>query len=136
MLELEYHVQFVGAKSQDWLPDYYRAAEALVMPSDYESFGMVALEAMACGTPVIASEVGGLAFLIQDGVTGYHIPVREPNALADRIIDLLDSPDERDRIGWAAYETAKHYSWSHVADQLLEVFAMLGMRPRIYPFNP
>jgi D-inositol-3-phosphate glycosyltransferase len=135
MLELEYHIEFIGAKSQDWLPDYYRAAEALVMPSDYESFGMVALEAMACGTPVIASEVGGLAFLIQDGVTGYHIPVREPNALAQRMIALLDNPDKRDRIGQAAYETAKRYSWSHVTDQLLEVFTMLGTRPRIYPLN-
>ena len=54
----------------------------VVMPSHYESFGMVALEAMAMGTPVIASEVGGLAHLVQHGVTGFHVPSRDPEALA------------------------------------------------------
>lgn len=73
-LGLENRVTFLGARDQDMLQYYYSAAEALIMPSDYESFGMVALEAMACGTPVIASEVGGLAFLVEDGVTGFHVP--------------------------------------------------------------
>ena len=76
-------VVFLGKRGQDTLPYYYSAAEALVMPSHYESFGLVALEAMACGTPVIASQVGGLAFLVQDGVTGYSIPDQDPDALAD-----------------------------------------------------
>ena len=71
-------VVFLGKRAQDTLPYYYSAAEVLVMPSFYESFGMVALEAMACGTPVIASQVGGLAFLVRDGETGYHGPRRRP----------------------------------------------------------
>ena len=76
--ELNIHdvVVFLGAKDQNVLPCYYAAAEMVVMPSHYESFGMVALEAMAMGRPVIASEVGGLAFLVQDGLTGYHVPSR------------------------------------------------------------
>ncbi|OGO78182.1 MAG: glycosyl transferase, partial [Chloroflexi bacterium RIFOXYD12_FULL_57_15] len=76
-------VIFLGKRAQDTLPYYYSAAEVLVMPSFYESFGMVALEAMACGTPVIASQVGGLAFLVRDGETGYHVPEGDPSALCD-----------------------------------------------------
>jgi len=136
MLELGQHIDFIGARGQDTLPDYYRAAEALVMPSDYESFGMVALEAMACGTPVIASEVGGLAFLIEDGKTGFHIPTREPAALAERITALASAPALRDSMGRAAHDAAQGYSWSKIADQLLAVFTMLGTRPRIYTYPP
>ena len=75
---------FSGKRGQDTLPYYYSAAEVLVMPSHYELFGMVALEAMACGTPVVASQVGGLAFLVKDGVTGYVIQDGNPDLLADR----------------------------------------------------
>ena len=115
-------VTFLGAKDQDTLNDYYSAAEALIMPSDYESFGMVALEAMACGTPVIASEVGGLAFLVQDGVNGYHVPVRDPVALADRISQILNHPEERLQLATHAAETAREYAWSRIADRLITVF--------------
>jgi D-inositol-3-phosphate glycosyltransferase len=118
-------VTFVGAKDQDQLRHYYNAAEALIMPSDYESFGMVALEAMACGTPVIASEVGGLAYLIRDGQNGFHVPVREPEALAQRILSLLQNSDQRARMGQDAAESARQYSWSQIADRLLTVFSML-----------
>jgi D-inositol-3-phosphate glycosyltransferase len=129
--DLGAQVHFVGAKGQDELPAYYRAATALVMPSDYESFGMVALEAMACGTPVIASQVGGLAFLVQDGVTGYHVPVREPHALADNILRLMADPHERERLGANAALSAQNYRWGHIADRLLELFTQLRTRPAI-----
>lgn len=115
-------VCFFGAKSQDELPYYYSAAEALIMPSDYESFGMVALEAMACGTPVIASQVGGLAFLIQDDETGYHVPVREPDALAQRIATLLANKEKRRTMGINARRVAETYSWETIAQQLTEAF--------------
>ena len=78
-------ITFLGKRNQESLPYYYSAAEAVVVPSQYESFGMVALEAMACGTPVVASQIGGLAYLVQDGVTGYTVPVDEPGELANRI---------------------------------------------------
>jgi D-inositol-3-phosphate glycosyltransferase len=121
-LGLHEHVTFLGARDQDVLPYYYCAAEALIMPSDYESFGMVALEAMACGTPVIASEIGGLAFLVEDGVNGFHVPTREPTALAERIRTLLTDAHCRARISSAAQQTAQHYAWPLIADRLLAVF--------------
>lgn len=121
-LAVEDRVRFLGARDQDFLPNYYSAADALIMPSDYESFGMVALEAMACGTPVIASEIGGLAFLVQDGVNGFHVPTREPAALAERIQWLLSDPGLRDRISHAARDTAQAYGWPHIVDRLLVIF--------------
>jgi len=125
--ELRLHglVSFIGARDQDRLRYYYNAAEALIMPSDYESFGMVALEAMACGTPVIASEVGGLAYLIRDGYTGFHVPVREPEALARRILSILEHPGLRESMSRNARQTAQNYAWPLIADRLLEIFAAL-----------
>ncbi len=121
-LGLEERVTFLGARDQDMLQYYYGAAEALIMPSDYESFGMVALEAMACGTPVIASEVGGLAFLIEDGVNGFHVPTREPAALADRMRIVLTDAESQAQISSAARQTAIDYAWPLIADRLLNVF--------------
>lgn len=115
-------VAFLGAKAQEALPDYYRAAEALVMPSDYESFGMAALEAMASGVPVIAAQVGGLAFLIRDGETGYHVPTRDPEALAGAMRRALTDPAERNRLVMNAASTARKYAWPRIADQLLDIF--------------
>jgi len=125
-------IDFVGAKDQHLLPTYYAAASAVIMPSDYESFGMVALEAMASGTPVIASHVGGLAYLVRDGETGYLVPAREPLKLAERIADVLRDPEARSRMGERAAETARTYAWSLIVDELLRVFEeMLGGGRRI-----
>jgi D-inositol-3-phosphate glycosyltransferase len=115
-------VEFLGAKSHEMLPYYYASATAVIMPSDYESFGMVALEAMASGTPVIASEVGGLAFLVQDGETGYLVPVRDPQALSGRILALVTDGENRRRMGENAVHLARQYDWSAIADQLLQLF--------------
>ncbi len=115
-------IQFLGAKDQTLLPEYYAAATAVIMPSDYESFGMVALEAMASGTPVIASEVGGLQFLIENGKTGYLIPTREPQALADRIGYLLTNAAHSQEMGQNAAEVARTYAWSNIANRLLALF--------------
>lgn len=115
-------VVFLGKRGQDTLPYYYSAAEALVMPSHYESFGMVALEAMACGTPVIASQVGGLAFLVQDGVTGYSIPDQDPDALAESLKKLLGDSYVREEMGKQAAEYAREYSWPLISTQILDVY--------------
>lgn len=115
-------VAFLGKRDQDTLPYYYSAVEAVVVPSHYESFGMVALEAMACGTPVVASQVGGLAFLVQDGVTGYTVPVDEPQALADRLISIVQDPGLRQRLGRQAAEFARAYSWENIANRILKVY--------------
>ncbi|MGH2538843.1 MAG: glycosyltransferase, partial [Candidatus Promineifilaceae bacterium] len=116
-------VTFLGAKDQDVLPNYYAAAEMVVMPSHYESFGLVALEAMAMGTPVIASEVGGLAFLVRDGVNGFHVPSRDPEALAERIFTLLQDKDCREQLGRQARQSAQQYGWPHIVQRMLEVYA-------------
>ncbi len=115
-------VTFLGRKGQDTLPYYYSAAEAVVVPSHYESFGMVALEAMACGTPVVASQVGGLAFLVQDGVTGYHVPVGDPEILADRLETLLTDETLRQRMGAQAALFAQDYAWEHIAAQIVSQY--------------
>jgi D-inositol-3-phosphate glycosyltransferase len=112
-------VAFLGKRGQDTLPYYYSAAEALVMPSHYESFGLVALEAMACGTPVIASQVGGLAFLIRDGVTGYHVPAEDHDALCQKLTLLLCDDALRTRFGKNAVEDAQKYDWDVISKQIV-----------------
>jgi D-inositol-3-phosphate glycosyltransferase len=115
-------VTFLGKKDQDTLQFYYSAAEMVVVPSHYESFGMVALEAMACGTPVIASEVGGLAFVVRDGVTGFHVPHHDPQAMAEKIELLLGDDMLRLLLGRRAACWAESYGWPTVADNLLDLF--------------
>jgi D-inositol-3-phosphate glycosyltransferase len=122
---LDRMVVFLGKRGQDTLPYYYSAAEVLVMPSHYESFGMVALEAMACGTPVVVSQVGGLAFLVQDGVTGYAVPDQDPDALAERLQRLLNASALRDKMGRQAAEAARGYAWEKIAAQMLGVYEEL-----------
>jgi D-inositol-3-phosphate glycosyltransferase len=121
-LDIAELVTFLGAKDQDSLVYYYAAAEMVVMPSHYESFGMVALEAMACGTPVVASDVGGLSFNIEDGFNGFLVPGRDVQALAGKIILLLKYPALRDQLGEQAQAWAARYSWANIAEEILEVF--------------
>ncbi|MDO9130295.1 MAG: glycosyltransferase [Anaerolineales bacterium] len=123
-------VVFLGKRSQDTLPYYYSAAEVVVMPSHYESFGMVALEAMACGTPVVASQVGGLAFLVQDGVTGYTVPNGDHAALCDRLSVLLGHPERRAAMGRQAAAYARGYDWEKIAKQIVEVYE--NLLPKAY----
>lgn len=118
-------VSFLGSRDQDTLQYYYSAAEVVVVPSHYESFGLVALEAMACGTPVVASEIGGLAFLVRDGETGFHIPAGDSTSLAQRLTDLLENDELRTRLGRQAAEYAKQYDWTLVTDQVLELYGSL-----------
>jgi len=124
-LALDQTVIFLGKRGQDTLPYYYSAAEVLVMPSHYESFGMVALEAMACGTPVIASEVGGLGFLVQNGKTGYTIPNGDPGVLYDKLSILLEDANLREAMGKRATEYAQSYTWDKIAAQIVGVYQAL-----------
>jgi D-inositol-3-phosphate glycosyltransferase len=122
-------VTFLGARDQDALPDYYTAAEVVIMPSHYESFGMVALEAMACGTPVVASEVGGLAFLVRDGETGFHVPDRDPDVLAERICELITDPLLRQELGEKAAAHARGYAWPLIADKIVALYEAVLRQP-------
>ncbi|HEX9018974.1 MAG TPA: glycosyltransferase [Anaerolineaceae bacterium] len=128
-LGLEDLILFLGKRSQSSLPYYYSAAEVLIMPSHYESFGMVALEAMACGTPVVASQVGGLAFLIQDGVTGYVVPGGDHLALSERLTELISQPELRARLGQQAFAYAQDYSWETITDRVISLYAQMLEKP-------
>jgi D-inositol-3-phosphate glycosyltransferase len=118
-------VTFLGKRDQDTLQYYYSASIAVVVPSHYESFGLVALEAMACGRPVVASETGGLAFLVRDNETGFHVPAGDPQALADRLRRLLEDEVLRTRLGRQAAEYARGYAWPLVTDQILSLYGAL-----------
>lgn len=121
-LGLDDVILFLGKRGQATLPYYYAAAEVVVMPSHYESFGMVALEAMACGTPVIASRVGGLAHLIKDGETGYFVPAQDPYALAEKLRLVFVDTDLRMRLGAQAAEYARSFQWEQITAQMLSVY--------------
>ena len=118
-------VRFVGPLPQDVLPTYYVAADVTVLPSYYESFGMVALEAMACGSPVIASRVGGLVTTVRDGVTGFLVPESDVAALAERIGGLIADPDLRWHIGREGVRWARAHRWPCVAEAICREYASL-----------
>jgi D-inositol-3-phosphate glycosyltransferase len=106
-LNLEEQVEFVGSKPQEMLPLYYSAADVTIMPSHYESFGLVAVESMASGTPVIASNVGGLSFTVVDGETGFLVEQENHFQLAERVHTLLKNSELRERMGEQAHAHAQ-----------------------------
>lgn len=121
-LGVQDHVEFLGSRRQAELPDYYGAADVVVMPSYSESFGMVALEAMACGRPVIASRVGGLAYLVKDGNTGFHVQEGDPAELESRLAALLSNPQLLETMGRAARQEAEKYSWERAAGEINKLY--------------
>ena len=118
-------VTFVGAQPQERLRDYYVAADVTVLPSYYESFGMVALEAMACGSAVIASRVGGLQTTVRDGVTGLLVSEGDPCALAETIARVLDDSALRWRLGREGVRWAAGHRWPCVAEAICREYAAL-----------
>lgn len=122
-------VTFLGSRDQDTLVNYYNAASIVVAPSHYESFGMVALEAMACGTPVIASDVGGLSLNVADGFNGYLVPLGDVDELAYKIGLLLSQDELRRQLGSQACQWAQRFAWQTIADETLAVYAEALGRP-------
>ncbi|OGO51316.1 MAG: hypothetical protein A2148_10420 [Chloroflexi bacterium RBG_16_68_14] len=118
-------VSFLGAVDHERLPLFYSAADVCVVPSFYESFGLVALEAMACGTPVVASRVGGLIGTVRDGETGYLIPWRCPEPFAERLDLLLGNEELRRAFGQSAREAVQRYRWGNVAEAVLAIYREL-----------
>jgi D-inositol-3-phosphate glycosyltransferase len=121
-LNLEEQVEFVGSKPQEMLPLYYSAADITVMPSHYESFGLVAVESMASGTPVIASDVGGLSYTVVDGETGYLVEQENHFQLAERVHTLLKNPELREQMGVQAALHAEQFSWINIASRISDVY--------------
>ena len=130
-LDLGGTVTFVGAQPQERLRAWYVAADATVLPSHYESFGMVALEAMACGIPVVASRVGGLQTTVRDGVTGLLVPESDPVALAGALDGLLADADLRYRLGREGVQWAARHRWPCVAEAVCRLYSTL--RPAALP---
>ena len=126
-LEISERTTFTGAVEQSDLPEYYSAADVFILPSYYESFGLVALEAMACGTPVIASRVGGPKSFISSGLNGYLIPWRCPEPYAQRLEILITNPFLAESMGVSARKKAKTLSWNTVARRISTVYSEIIM---------
>jgi len=123
--------RFVGSVPRSDLPAYYRAADVVAIPSRYESFGLVAVEAMACGVPVVASRVGGLTFTVEEDQTGILVPKGSAAALAEALTFLLDNPTARERMGAASRLSAERFSWPVVARTMNGVYQRLAAGHRV-----
>ena len=130
-------VDFLGSVPHHELPTFYAAADACLMPSYSESFGLVGLEAQACGCPVIASNVAGLASVVRDGVTGFLVDRPNPASYAARIEELLDEPQLADQMGRRGILLAQRFPWSHTADRVWAAMEPL-LRPTAHEaaFSP
>ncbi len=128
-------VEFIGAKPHDELALYYTAADVVVAPSLYESFGLSTLEAMAAGSTVVASKVGGLSFLIQDTVTGRLFTNKSSIDLARVLEDVVHDTAARTILGRNAFEFAKQFSWSKQAQKIANIYQQF-LNPKSEYRNP
>ena len=124
-LGLASRVLFRDAVRRADLPAYYQAADLCVVPSYYESFGLVAVEALACGIPVVATRVGGLQYTVRDGQSGYLISWRCAEPFAERMETLLGNVDLRRRFGVTARESVMRFAWPTVTDAVVDVYETL-----------
>ena len=127
-LGLTQQVHFVEPQAHHMLSTYYRAADAVWVPSRSESFGLVALEAAACGTPVIANAVGGLLSLVDHGLTGYLVADRDPEMFAKYTAELLNNPALASAMSIAAAARGRRYTWSFAAARLRRVYTDITSR--------
>ena len=126
--------RFVPPVSRSELAKWYRAADLVLMPSHSESFGLVALEAEACGTPVVAADVGGLPMAVGD--TGLLVEGHDIDAWTDAVESLLVDPDRRDALGRRAAAHAQGFGWGSTTDHLLEVYAEARRVRTTTPLDP
>jgi D-inositol-3-phosphate glycosyltransferase len=124
-LGLEARVDFVPPRPHELLSTYYRAADVCLVPSRSESFGLVALEAAACGTPVIASDVGGLRTLVDHGRTGFLVDDPTPEWFAAWTRQILAEPLLAERLGTGAVLRARRYTWARAAGLLRQIYEEL-----------
>ena len=129
-LGIEQRVRFLKAQPQEVLPQLYSAADVTVVPSYHESFGLVAVESLACGTPVVATRAGGLMTIVQNDENGYLVP-RCPGFFAERLDAILGNPDIQVRLQAEARRSVSHFSWQSVAHSVNEVYDDLVDEPRV-----
>ena len=133
---LQDRVLFAGAIEHDALPSWYRSADVVICAPWYEPFGIVPLEAMACGRPVVATRVGGLIDTVLDDGTGVHVPPRDPDALAEALASLLADPERRERYGAAGRRrAATRYTWRRIASDTVRVYERIAARDRVDPID-
>jgi D-inositol-3-phosphate glycosyltransferase len=119
-------VRFIGMRQQDSLRNYYSAGDVVVTTPWYEPFGLTPLEGQACGRPVIGSAVGGIAYTVVDGVTGFLVPPRDPETLAARLYTLMMEPDLSERMGRAARKRVEQeFTWPRVAERTASLYEAL-----------
>lgn len=121
-------VRYAEPQPHHLLSSYYRAADVVLVPSRSESFGLVALEAAACGTPVVAAAVGGLRTLVRHDETGFLVEGRDPAAFAARVSEVIDDPMLARRLGTEAARVARRYTWSTAAGRLRRIYDDLAVR--------
>jgi glycosyltransferase involved in cell wall biosynthesis len=131
-LGVEDRVHLRGRLDREAVPALMRSADAVVCVPWYEPFGIVPLEAMACGVPVVVAAVGGLVDSVVDGVTGLHVPPRRPEHLAGALRSLLADPERRRSLGAAGVRRVRsRYGWDRIADATLEAYAGLVRRRQL-----
>jgi len=121
-LKIEDITHFIEPASREVLPDWYRASDLVCVPSYSESFGLVALEAQACGTPVVATAIGGLRTAVSDGISGSLVDGHDPKAWSAVISRLITEPQRRLLLGMNAVEHASHFGWEGTARKTLDVY--------------
>ena len=127
-LGLKNRVLFVEPQSHEKLVDWYRAADVVLMPSRSESFGLVALEAAASGVPVVASKVGGLQTIVEDGLSGYLIDDRDPCSYADHVYKIISDTEKAKEMSIQAVNKSKSFTWSVTAARLRRICLDLQSR--------
>jgi glycosyltransferase involved in cell wall biosynthesis len=132
-LDIEKNVTFTGKMPNEQLPGFYATADMFVGPSiitdsgDTEGLGVVFLEALASGTAVIGSNVGGIPDIIEDGKSGFLVPQKDSKVLADKIIDLLKNPQlQKDFANYGKEHIKKNFSWESIAEKFNELFKSLS----------
>jgi D-inositol-3-phosphate glycosyltransferase len=121
-LRIDESVIFLGSVEQEMLPFFYSAADLCVVPSYSESFGLVVLESLACGTPVVATKVGCAESVIRYGETGYVVTDNDPGSLADKISRLLSTPNGKPDFVHSVRASVAKYSWSNISEAILEEY--------------
>jgi hypothetical protein len=136
-LGIEQYVLFTGQRQRDQLRYYYCAADVFVTTPWYEPFGITPIEAMACGTPVVGTAVGGIKTTVIDGETGYLVPPNDPERLAERLAWLQQQPHVAQRMGWAGMRRAyQYFTWRHVAANIAAVYESVLEPPGQYAMPP
>jgi len=122
---MEDKIQFLGSKRQDQLAAYYTASDALVVPSLYESFGLVVLESLACGTPVLLSRIGQMSAIIEEGKNGFSFHAGNPYSIADTIEQFFKHKDDLWTADKIREKVVKRFSWDKTASEVIAAFVSL-----------